>query len=236
MLLGTHFHRYCSAGSYPGIQFFGEPILEEGITWRGATIQSPTTGVCVTIPEHSLGKDETVDLLIHPCFSGPFELPAGYKSASPAYLIHPSRKVSFLKPVTIQIHHYTSLLNEEDCEEMDFFSSPPTPRYRNDIPVYTFRHARKCKGKFRTKSQMGEIQLKHFCVIKIGRKKRSKKKQNGEKGAIYRFCTKFHFRPAQATTHYTPPDCTAVCPMAPQQHQQCSVRACATHSTSGYVL
>lgn len=52
-----------------------------------------SAGVSVSIPEGALKEEDSTDLLIHPCFSGPFELPAGYESASPAYLIQPSRRV-----------------------------------------------------------------------------------------------------------------------------------------------
>ena len=129
----------------------------------------------MTIPEHSLGGDETVDFLIHPCFSGPFELPTGYESASPAYLIHPSRKVAFCKPVTLQIRHFTSLTSKVDCEEMEFFSANPTPQYTKNSPhspVYIFKNIRESRGIFKTNSQIAEIQLTHFCLMKAGRKTR----------------------------------------------------------------
>ena len=89
-----------------GIRFFGDPI-SRSITQAETTITALDAGIVVSIPEHSLSNEEgSVDLLVHPCFSGPFQLPYGYESASPAYLIQPSRKVKFLNSVTIQIHHH----------------------------------------------------------------------------------------------------------------------------------
>ena len=43
--------------------------------------------------EDSLPSDESVDLVIQPCFSGSFEMPEDIKPASPAYLIETNKKV-----------------------------------------------------------------------------------------------------------------------------------------------
>ena len=155
---------------YPGINFYGE-TLRASITQSAATLQSPDAGIRIDIPAGSLSSDEEpVNLEVLPCFSGPFKLPDGYESASPAYLILPSRKVSFIKDITLTIHHYTHLTSEEDYDEMEFFSACLTPRYMNNSPVYIFKHIRGSKGKFKINSQLGEIQLKHFCLIKNGQK------------------------------------------------------------------
>lgn len=166
---------------YPFI-LFGRETLHAIITQSAATLISHRTGIRVDIPEQSLSsEEETVDLVIRPCFNGPFELPPDYESASPAYLIRRSRKVTFLKEITIIIHHYSSLKNEKDCEEMVFFSANSTPQYINNNPTYRFKHIRGSKGKFKSKSQIGEIQLKHFCLIKIGRKRNRVQKTGAAK-------------------------------------------------------
>lgn len=160
---------YLSSG-FPGVTFWDAPI-QQCITSQGATIQPPHAGISLLIPEQALSPtEEDVDLLIHPCFSGPFELPAGYKSASPAYLIQPSRKVEIHRDITLQIHHYASLQSEDDCEELAFFLASATPRYRRSKPVYVFKEVKKSKGMFRPNSQVGEIAIRHFCFSKIGRK------------------------------------------------------------------
>ena len=158
---------------FPGVVFWDAPI-HHCITSQGATIQSPHTGISLSIPEQALSSTEKdVDLLIHPCFSGPFELPAGYESTSPAYLIQPSRSVKIERDVTLQIHHYASLQSEEDCAEMTFLSGSPTPRYRDSKPVYVFKEIKLCKGIFKPNSQIGEIALRHFCFMTIARKQRA---------------------------------------------------------------
>ena len=162
-----------SVGSgFPGVVFWDAPI-HHCITSQGATIQSPHTGISLSIPEQALSSTEKdVDLLIHSCLNGPFELPAGYKSASPAYLIQPSSRVKFHRDAILRIHHHASLQSEEDCEEMAFLSASPTPQYRQSKPVYIFEEIKHCQGSFRPNSQVGEIRLQHFCFTKIGRKRK----------------------------------------------------------------
>ena len=155
---------------FPGMVFWGAPVHQH-ITSRGATIQPLSTGISLYIPEQALSLD--VDLLIRPCFSGPFELPAGYESASPAYLIQPNRKWQLHRPAALQIHHHARLRDEEDCEEMAFLSASIVPEYRQSEPVYVFTEIKHSRGVFQPGSQVGNIDLQHFCIIKTGRKRRS---------------------------------------------------------------
>ena len=136
--------------------------IAEYITPREALICGLVDkGISVFIPENSLNIEEEV--FIHPCFSGPFELPNGYKSASPTYLITHSRRMTFLKDVTVRMHHYACLKSEEDREDMVFLSASSTPVYReSDPPVYIFRTIQGAKGIFKPGDQVGEISLRHF--------------------------------------------------------------------------
>ena len=157
---------------FPGIVFSGAPIHQH-ITSQGATIQPSHTGISLYIPEQALGSIEVdVDLLICPCFSGPFELPAGYESASPAYLIQTSTKGKLHKEAVLQIHHYARLDNEGDCEEMAFLSASLTPQCQHGMPVYVFTEIKYSRGVFKPKNSIGEVKLQHFCFVKIGRRKR----------------------------------------------------------------
>ena len=165
---------------YPGVVFHKAPISKH-ITSSGATIDRlQDIGISISIPESSLSpSEEALDLHIHPCFRGPFKLPREYKSASPAYLIRHSKKTNFHKDITVRIHHYACLESEEDCEEMAFFSASSTPEYIESHqdegvvhPVYTFKKIRGANTKFRPGDQVGEISLRHFCIIKVGKRKR----------------------------------------------------------------
>ena len=127
-------------------------------------------GISISIPEGSIEKP--LDLIIRPCFSGPFELPQYHQSASPAFLIHPSRRVDFQKDVTVKIHHHASLQSEEDCEDMVFLSASFTPEYRESRPVYIFKKILRTKTVFKPGDQVGEIALRHFCLVKTGKRKR----------------------------------------------------------------
>ena len=151
-----------------GIVFCGDPIHQR-ITSQGATVQPPDSGMALYIPEQTLSD---VDLHIHPCFSGPFELPDGYESASPAYLIQTSTKGKLHKAATVLIHHYARLENERDCEEMAFLSASPIPQHRDSKPVYVFTEIKDSQGVFKPKNSVGEIKLQHFCFCKIGRRRK----------------------------------------------------------------
>ena len=167
--------------NYPDIVFYKIPISEH-ITSSGATIDRlQDMGISVSVPEGSLSpSEEPLDLNIHPCFCGPFRLPKKYKSESPAYLIRHSKKTNFHKDITVRIHHYACLGSEEGCEEMTFLSASSTPEYIESHqdgvvhPVYTFKKIRGANAKFRPGDQVGEISLRHFCILKIVRRKRSR--------------------------------------------------------------
>ena len=131
-------------------------------------------GISISVPEGTLREEDSTDLLIHPCFSGPFELPAGYEPASPAYLVQPSRAATIHKDVTVRMHHYADLQTEEDCEEMVFVSASPTPLDTQSGPVYRFKEVTGARCVFRPKDLVGEITLRHFCLLGIGRQSQGK--------------------------------------------------------------
>lgn len=155
----------------------GMPVFETAIQRSISRVKDVTlvgnlihSGILVSIPEGSLSPEEEVDLLIRPCSSGPFELPAGYEPASPAYLITTTRNVKFCKDLTIKIHHYASLESQEDCDQMVFLSAEQIPVNGKSGPVYVFEEIEQSKGKFNANSEIGEIALRHFSLLKIARK------------------------------------------------------------------
>lgn len=177
--------------AYPGILFF-EPLIQKSITHVESTIESEDAGISVSIPGGALSPDEEpVDMLIHPCFSGPFELPDGYEPSSPAYLVKTSRRVKFHKDITIKMHHYAVLTSNEDCDEMVFLSAKSNPHLRESGPVYVFREVAQLKGLFRAGTQVGEIALQHFCLLKAGRK-RAREESGGNHLKVRRIKGKCH--------------------------------------------
>ena len=155
--------------NYPGIFFFKMPIVEHLTVKCTSISRLEDVGIEIAIPENSL--KEPLELSIHPCFSGSFDLPHGYESASPAYLIKHNKK-DFLKEVTVKIQHYACLQNEEDCEDMVFLSASSIPQYRESRPVYVFKEIQGKMGRFRPGDQVGEMSLRHFCILKIGKKRK----------------------------------------------------------------
>ena len=155
--------------------FYKKNIFKHNIASSGATIDRlPDLGISISVPEGSLSPlEEPVDLHISPCFCGPFRLPQKCESASLAYLIHPSKKTTFQKDITIRMHHYASTGSKGDCGKMAFLSASSTPEYIESHqgegvvhPVYTFKKIRGANTKFRPGDQVGEISLRHFCILK----------------------------------------------------------------------
>ena len=149
-------------------------VMQEVITSRECTLEG--MGIRVSIPQDSLSSaKEPLTLQIHPCFSGPFQLPNECESASPAYLIKHSRRVEFQEDVKVIIHHYACLESEEDCDDMVFLSASATPELRESGPVYVFKEIKAAKGVFKPGYLIGEITLRHFCLVKVGKRKRISK-------------------------------------------------------------
>ena len=169
---------YCTGNclELPGVVFHQEPIIKGNITFD-EEVNLKGTGIWLSIPslEKSSSLEEPLTIYVRTCFSGPFELPEDYESASPAYLIRCSRKVVFQKSitVTVKIHHYACLESEEDCDDMVFLSASSTPEVDKSGPKYKFRKIEDASVSFRPGHQVGEITLKHFCLIRVGRRRRS---------------------------------------------------------------
>ena len=126
-------------------------------------------GISISIPEQRLmGSVDSVDLLIRPCLSGPFILPDGYELASPVYVIEPSQQGVLQKPCTVRIQHYIRLQNERDCDGMTFIAANIAPNTRWFGP-YDFKEVKSSKQTFTPNSQVGEIELHHFCCLACAR-------------------------------------------------------------------
>ena len=147
-------------------------------------------GISLYVPKDRLNAE----LSIYPCFTGPFELPDEYESASPAYLILHNKQL-FQEDITVRIHHYANLQSEEDCADMVFLSASSAPDYQDSHPVYTFKELVGSQGMFKPGDQVGEVLLRHFCFTRVGKRKRkrkvpsvpSSKKHQGELAEIYEF-------------------------------------------------
>ena len=180
----SFFSKLRSDPSFPVILLSGE-VRKESITAARKDICLEDVGISLSIPNDALpSTDPPLDIQIQPCFSGSFEMPDNVKQVSPAYIVSPSRKVAFQKEVLVKIWHHANLETEEDCEDMVFLSASTSPQYRGDTPVYTLREIRGAKGSFRPGEEQpaGQIALKHFCILSLGkrmRKWRKKKKRTG---------------------------------------------------------
>ena len=138
-------------------------------------------GISIFVNHNTISlEEESSDIVIFPCFTGPFELPENYEPASPSYLIRHSIK-DFQKDATIRMHHYASLQSEEDCEDMAFLTASSTPEYRESRPVYTFKEIQGAKGIFKPGDQVGEISLRHFCFLRAAKRKRQKTPESPSK-------------------------------------------------------
>ena len=149
-------------------------MVEKRIISKGAEIEC--AGLSISLPEDTIAEEDSTDLLIRPCFSGPFELPTEHVSASPAYLIQARGFARMKKDVTVRIHHYADLRTEEDCEDMVLLSAHPIPH--KSSAFYRFEKIRGVHSSFRMGESVGEIRLRHFCLIKVARWIGSRRRQN----------------------------------------------------------
>ena len=132
-------------------------------------------GISISIPEGSISPDESVDLLIQPCFSGSFEVPKDMEPASPAYFIKTSKKIELKRPLTMRMQHSAKLQSEEDCKNMVFLRASSDPECRGSNPVYVFREVEGARGTFNEGSQFGEVILTHFSWWKLFSRKKGRK-------------------------------------------------------------
>ena len=160
-----------SNSQYPGIVSFKTSIAEN-ITSSGAEIDClEDMGISISIAKDSVSpEDVPLDLVVSPCFSGPFELPEGYESASTAYLIDIPQLDKLRKDVTIRIQHHVHLQTEDDCADMVFLTASATPQLVANRQVYSFSVSM-IKSVFKCGDQVGEVSLRDFGLLKIGKRR-----------------------------------------------------------------
>lgn len=157
---------------FPGI-ILSEPRRRETISPEGREIDlGDKIGVSLSISRNSVVEDE--DLIIQPSFCGPFEMPDGVESASPAYLIKTTNEVEFKRDVDVKLQHNALLRTEEDCKGMVLLQASSTPTYRDSSPVYEFEEIDGGDGTFSPlpgKRRYGRFKWRRFSsYFKIGRK------------------------------------------------------------------
>ena len=130
------------------------------------------TGIRIDIPEGTISPDESVDLLIQPCFSGSFEIPEDMEPASPAYLIETSEQIVLKKPLMMKMQHSVKLQTEEDCKNVVFLRASSNPEYRGSNPVYVFKEVEDVRGTFTIENQFGEVALTNFSWWRVFFRKR----------------------------------------------------------------
>ncbi len=162
--------------SLPGV------LLSESVTKQKVTLleccvdRLQESGFSLTFPKDSLpSSDPPLEVSIQPCFSGPYELPDNIDLASPAYVIKPSRKVNFIKDVTLKIRHYANLQTDEDCTDMVFLTASSSPKFRESKPVYVFKEMKAANVSFKPNEEepVGEVALQHYCVTLLGKRRRN---------------------------------------------------------------
>jgi hypothetical protein len=155
----------------PGV-ICSEPQIQETVSPKGGEIS--LAGVSLSISTSSVDEDE--DLIIQPSFSGPFELPEGIESVSPAYLIKTPKEVEFKKDVDVRLQHNADLQTEEDCESMVLLQASSTPTYEDhgSSPVYKFKEIDSGDDAFSPlpeRKRFGSFKMKELSsYYKIGRR------------------------------------------------------------------
>ena len=163
---------------YPGIVITKNQKVIEHLSAKKIDLEDDI-GISIDIPEDSLPPDESVDLVIQPCFSGAFEMPEDIEPASSAYLIETNKNVELKKSLLVRIQHCANLEKEEDCKDMMFLRANSDPEYRRSKPIYIFKKVDGVEGKFTAgESQLGEIELTHFSCWIIGILRRIRRRRS----------------------------------------------------------
>ena len=168
--------------SYPGILFV-DGTKRVTVTTEKMTVDLEEVGIHLSIPDNALSStDPPLQLEIQPCFSGPFVVPQDIELVSPVYIVKPSRKVTFEKEVLVKIWHHANLESERDCEDMVFLSASTTPVFEEETPSYIFREIKGTKGFFNLGEEhlTGQIALKHFCDMALGKRRHTDSENEGE--------------------------------------------------------
>lgn len=162
--------RYTHDERYPGIRFFETPKVRQ-VSSSGAHITSwrKEHGVEFYIPPGAIPPGNIVDISVWPCSNGPFILPDQFEFASPVVLISPP--FHFSREITLTMSHFSKLVTVDDCKEMVFLSAPSSSEIA-ESPAYRFKILK--HGDFKPNQKFGNINLTHFCLVGVGREKRSK--------------------------------------------------------------
>ena len=165
----------CEDEKYPGVVVVkNQKIISKKISCERQELDyREDMGISVLIPEDSVSPDESLDMVIQPSFSGSFEMPEDTEPASPAYLIEISKETELRKAIIVRMQHYASLESDNDCKDMVFLRANSDPEYRGSNPVYVFKEVEGIEVKYRVDDagyQVGEIALKQFCWLRIGKK------------------------------------------------------------------
>ena len=157
---------------YPEVVSYFKRSISESITSSGAEFDYlEDMGISISVAEYSISPgDAPLDLIIRPCFTGPFELPEGYESASTAYQIDIPQLARLQKDITIRIQHHVHLQTEDDCADMVFLTASATPQIVGKRQVYSFSVST-MKSVFKCGDQVGELSLRDFGLLKAGKKR-----------------------------------------------------------------
>lgn len=149
---------------YFSIKFHGEPKVAI-LTSSTATVDMPDVGVSLSIQQQALNLP--VELLVHPCLTGPFVLPDHHEAVSPVYLIQPHTDREIHSDVTVCMQHYASLKTKEDCMDMKILSASSKTSSNSS---YVFRKIAEITGKFKEGGHIGEIDVKEFGFFVVAKR------------------------------------------------------------------
>ncbi len=147
---------------YPGITFFGNPLLES-VDSQGGKLSRPDLGMELVIPPDAVPPGRVANVMIWPCLSGPFVPPEGYELMSPVFLISSTFKLE--KEVQLTLQHFASLPTSDECNHMRFVSASSLPSVTDNCQKYHFRDPK--QGEFQKDSQIGTVSLEHFSLNSV---------------------------------------------------------------------
>ena len=116
-------------------------------------------GFKMSVPQGSLGADETCDVAFKAIAHGQFQFPENTQLVSGVYAIAMTHKL--LRPATVEVEHCVDLETTDQCTYLSFVRAYCTQK---DLP-YKFKEIE--GGAFFPESSIGKISLTRFSLVGI---------------------------------------------------------------------
>ena len=124
---------------------------------RGLKHHMPDHGITAIIPENAVDAEAQMCIGIY--YTGPSQLPQGYRLVSDVFWIETS--VCLQKCVELYVPHFVEIRNENESKKLSFFMTSDESDMNSGVSVFVEVPTNSCT--FEPGSCYGKVVLDHFC-------------------------------------------------------------------------